>query len=120
MNAGSMNGSSWIRKNKRLALNLRDGFKCAYCGKDLKDSSPRDVTLDHLLPRSCGGSNEATNLITACLRCNSQRGNRPYADYATGGAIDRIEQLRYSPLNMVLANAILAGRTGDVQVEGLR
>lgn len=120
MKSGSMNGGSWIRPEKRLALYIRDGFTCAYCGRDLRNADARDVTLDHLLPRSAGGSNEATNLITACLRCNSQRGNKAYADYATGGAIDRIEQLRHAPLNAALAKAIIDGTAGDPRTEDAR
>jgi hypothetical protein len=34
------------------------------------------LTLDHLTPYSKGGSNDASNLITCCHRCNSSRGNR--------------------------------------------
>lgn len=109
MGANGTQGSKWIRPAKRLALYIRDGFCCAYCGRDLRSATPDQVTLDHLLPRSCGGSNDAQNLVTACLRCNSQRGDRPWADYATGGAQDRIGQLRHTALNLDLAKAIIAG-----------
>ena len=102
-------GSKWIRPEKRLAVYIRDGFACAYCGRDLKDAPPADVTLDHLDARINGGSNDAENLITACRRCNSQRGAREWREYATGGAIDRIERLRHEYLNLELAKAILAG-----------
>lgn len=115
-----LNGGSWIRKDKRLAIYIRDGFTCVYCGTDLKHADPTDVTLDHLLPRSAGGTNEATNLVTACRHCNSQRGDRPWVSYAPGGAHDRIEQLRHSPLNMELARALIAGTAGDAQVESAR
>lgn len=68
--ANGKNGSKWIRPEKRLAIYHRDGFTCVYCG-----ASARDVTLslDHLKPRSQGGTNDATNLVTACLPCNSKR-----------------------------------------------
>lgn len=106
-------GSKWIRPDKRLSIYLRDGFCCCYCGKSLKGSAPAEVTLDHLLPRSTGGSNEATNLVTACRSCNSQRQDKPWIDYATGGAIERIEQLRYTPLNIALARAIISGKIAN-------
>lgn len=102
-------GSHWIRPEKRLAIYVRDGFACAYCGDSLRDAAPADVTLDHLLPRAAGGKNAATNLVTACRACNSSRKDRPWLDYATGGAQDRIEQLRHRPLNMDLARSILSG-----------
>lgn len=117
--ANQPNGK-WLRAEKRLALYIRDGFACAYCGRDLRNAAPADVTLDHLLPRSSGGTNEPTNLVTACRSCNCSRQDKPWIDYATGGARDRIEQLRNAPLNVALAKAILANRAGDPVVEAAR
>ncbi len=48
----------------------RDGFACQYCG------STRNLTLDHVLPRSRGGDSGWTNLVTACSRCNHAKGDR--------------------------------------------
>lgn len=110
----------WIRVEKRLSIYLRDSFRCLYCGTDLRHAAPADITLDHLLPRSAGGSNDATNLVTACRSCNSSRGDRPWVDYATGGARDRIEQLRREPLNIKLAKALIQDRAGDDALEGAR
>lgn len=114
------NGSKWIRKEKRLAIYIRDGFQCAYCGRDLKSAAPEEVNLDHLLPRSAGGKNEATNLITACRSCNASRQDKPWVDFATGGAVERIQQLRHAPLNVALAKAIIADEAGDAELEALR
>jgi 5-methylcytosine-specific restriction endonuclease McrA len=47
----------------------RDGQKCLYCG------SREDLTLDHVLPRSRGGKTSWQNLVTACKRCNSKKGD---------------------------------------------
>lgn len=118
--AKKWNGSKWIRPEKRLAIYIRDGFTCAYCGRSLKGAEPHDVTLDHLLPRSAGGGNEATNLVTACGACNYSRQDKPWVDYATGGARDRIEQLRHSPINVKLAMALIEDRAGDEKAEALR
>jgi 5-methylcytosine-specific restriction endonuclease McrA len=110
----------WIRPAKRLALYLRDDFSCAYCGQSLRGAAPADVTLDHLLPRSAGGTNDATNLITACRSCNSSRQDKPWVDFAPGGARDRIEQLRHRPLNLTLAKALIADQAGDDVLESAR
>ena len=67
-------GMNWIRQEKRLAILLRDGLSCAYCGSSVEDGAI--LSLDHLKPRSKGGSNAASNLVTCCKRCNSSRGNR--------------------------------------------
>jgi hypothetical protein len=120
MAAKAWNGGKWIRPEKRLAIYIRDGFQCAYCGRDLREAAPADVTLDHLNCRTHGGSNEATNLITACKSCNSSRGAREdWAEYATGGGVERIQWLRHQPLNIPLAKAIIAGVAND-EVEAVR
>lgn len=56
----------------------RDGYKCHYCGKQLTRFS---ATLDHIHPVSKGGDNSFDNLITACLHCNAERGNKPIMDF---------------------------------------
>ena len=67
-------GMNWIRQEKRLALYLRDGLACVYCGASIEDGAT--LTLDHLRPVSNGGGNHEKNLVTCCSRCNSARGNR--------------------------------------------
>ena len=61
----------------RLKIFERDGYKCHYCKKQLTRFS---ATLDHIQPVSKGGDNSYANLITACLHCNSERGNKPVMD----------------------------------------
>ncbi len=65
-------GMNWIRLSTRLAIYSRDGFVCAYCGAE-GESLGQGLTLDHVLACELGGSNEANNLITACLSCNSAK-----------------------------------------------
>lgn len=62
----------WIAPVRRLAIYLRDGYACLLCGKDLTSCAPRDITLDHHVPRCMGGSNESSNLYTACRDCNQK------------------------------------------------
>jgi hypothetical protein len=64
-------GSKWCRPATRLALYHRDGFTCVYCGSGADEGAM--LTLDHLLACELGGSNEPTNLVTACLGCNSAK-----------------------------------------------
>lgn len=72
-------GMNWITKNKRLAIYLRDGMCCAYCGSVIEDGIT--LTLDHLTPRSQGGNNDEANLITCCHKCNSTRGDRELSEF---------------------------------------
>ena len=47
----------------------RDNFTCQYCGTN------KDLTLDHVIPRSKGGKSAWNNLVTACKKCNAKKGN---------------------------------------------
>jgi 5-methylcytosine-specific restriction endonuclease McrA len=55
--------------NRREVLR-RDHHSCQYCG------SSKRLTLDHVLPRSKGGPHTWDNVVTACERCNSRKGDR--------------------------------------------
>ena len=77
-------GSKWIRRERRLAIYLRDGMACAYCGQAVEDGAK--LSLDHLQPVSMGGKNATKNLVTCCQLCNSVRGNRDTAVFATAVA----------------------------------
>lgn len=71
---GKWQGMNWITQEKRLAIYLRDGLACAYCGTGIEESAK--LTLDHVIPHSKGGRNHESNLVTCCAHCNSSRGNR--------------------------------------------
>jgi len=43
----------------------------------LKHPNPKSFSLDHIVPRSLGGSHSASNLQAAHLDCNARRGNKP-------------------------------------------
>lgn len=47
----------------------RDSFSCQYCGNS------KNLTLDHVVPRSKGGKTSWGNLVTACKRCNTVKGD---------------------------------------------
>lgn len=57
----------------RVNVLTRDGFRCQYCGEKLP---ARELTFDHVVPRSQGGKTTWTNIVTACRRCNADKGNR--------------------------------------------
>jgi 5-methylcytosine-specific restriction endonuclease McrA len=115
---------NWIRPAKRLAIYLRDGMACVWCGAGVEDEVK--LTLDHLKPYSKGGSNDATNLVTCCHRCNSSRGSRgvmPFAravaSYLNHGADPNaihahVQKTRMRVLDVVAANELIARRGGFV------
>lgn len=65
----------WARekKNIRRSLYHRDGGKCGYCDEKLPFA---DSTMDHIIPVARGGTSDKGNLITACLPCNADKGNK--------------------------------------------
>lgn len=69
-------------KENRFKIFERDQYKCAYCGKQLTRFS---ATLDHIQPVSRGGDNSYDNLKTACLHCNSTRGNKAISEFLIEG-----------------------------------
>jgi 5-methylcytosine-specific restriction endonuclease McrA len=58
-------------------LFARDGYRCQFCGRPGAELRHREcLTRDHLVPLSRGGTNEWTNVVTACSNCNTRKGNR--------------------------------------------
>jgi len=61
--------SEWL-KLRRLVL-ARDGHRCWRCGKHAE-------TVDHILPRYHGGSEDMSNLAACCGHCNYSRKSKYY------------------------------------------
>ncbi len=56
--------------NRRNLL-IRDGHRCMYCGV-----KAANLTIDHIVPRQKNGEDTWENLVCACPRCNSKKGDR--------------------------------------------
>ena len=56
----------------RFNVFLRDRFTCQYC------ADKKDLTFDHLIPKSKGGETNWENVVTACSICNVKKGGRIY------------------------------------------
>lgn len=61
------------RTVSRKGILLRDGYTCQYCGEK---RGPRELTLDHVIPRSRSGQNTWENLVACCFPCNNRKGDR--------------------------------------------
>ncbi len=60
----------------RRVLFCRDGWRCAYCGRE---GGTGDLTVDHVKPLSRGGEHAWDNVVASCRRCNHRKGDRlPY------------------------------------------
>ncbi|WP_040569709.1 HNH endonuclease [Microbacterium maritypicum] len=67
MSKQSSRGPAW--EALRQAVLERDGYTCAYCGREA-------TTADHVTPKAQGGRDELSNLVAACLPCNSKKQDR--------------------------------------------
>lgn len=75
-------GSNSVR-HKRNVLAAKQRGLCHWCGIRMRNyaylengKTPHDaLTLDHVIPRGMGGSNDIENCVAACNRCNQHRNN---------------------------------------------
>lgn len=54
----------------RKTLLRRDAHQCQYCG------NRKQLTIDHIIPRSKGGKHTWDNVVIACATCNGRKGDR--------------------------------------------
>ncbi|MBG46171.1 MAG: hypothetical protein CMB76_06595 [Euryarchaeota archaeon] len=62
---------------KRFRQSIKDEWGCcAYCGKNHVH-----LTIDHVKPRTHGGSSMRSNLVPACVECNSTKGSSNWREW---------------------------------------
>lgn len=66
-----------ISKRTRYEVLKRDSFTCQYCGRQAPDVL---LEVDHINPKSKGGSNDILNLVTSCIDCNRGKSNIELSD----------------------------------------
>ena len=71
---------------------------CWYCNCVLTEETS---SLDHVLPVSRGGSDCPQNLVAACRRCNSSKGNKTIPEWRLRNVLARVTELRYEYLGVV-------------------
>jgi len=60
-----------MNQRERFLIMRRDGFKCTYCGRKPEEA---ELEIDHIVPLAGGGTDEESNLTTACGTCNRGKG----------------------------------------------
>ena len=60
-------------KFNRLNVFYRDDFTCQYCRGPFK---ARELTLDHVIPKSKGGDTSWDNIVSACAPCNNKKADK--------------------------------------------
>lgn len=66
-------GDISIVKFNRLNVFYRDSFTCQYCRTPFKS---KDLTLDHVIPKSKGGPSAWDNIVAACAPCNTKKADK--------------------------------------------
>ncbi len=85
--------SAGVKLNRRN-LFARDQNRCQYCGQKFPTS---ELSLDHVIPRSQGGTNSWENIVCACVRCNVRKGGRT-PEQANMRLISKPRRPRRSPV----------------------
>lgn len=71
-----------VPRERKLAVWRRDKWACRYCGcavvkaVDHRSHHDRVATVDHIVPLAKGGTSAKSNLVTACRRCNNDKGDQ--------------------------------------------
>jgi hypothetical protein len=81
---------NFVRPGVWWTVLARDNWTCCSCGRSSKEEG---ITLevDHITPRSKGGTNEINNLQTLCKKCNIGKSNRDATDLRRRTIEDVIE-----------------------------
>jgi len=67
--------SSEAKRKWRQSIKEHWDYECAYCGET------ENLTLDHITPRSKGGTDRVTNVLCACKECNTSKGHQMWSDW---------------------------------------
>ena len=91
----------------RQSIHSRERGLCFYC---LRRLTPSQKCLDHVVPRVRFGRNSYRNLVSCCVECNSQKGERPARDFLRG--LYREQRLTTAELadRLRALNALAAGK----------
>lgn len=76
------------RAAKRIKLWVAQDEKCHYCQVETYlpkqgavNTGKRLATLDHIITQTSGGTDKLTNMVVACQKCNSERGDMDYQTF---------------------------------------
>lgn len=83
----------------------RDGYRCRYCGVDGGENGAT-LSYDHVKLWEEGGEWSVENGVTACRKCNKQRGNTDYEEWINGD-IYRRKMINLDPLTVELNRALV-------------
>lgn len=74
-----MRNPSKIDESTRTEIYNKYQWKCFWCEAEIvrcNEERPNRATIDHLQPKSKGGTNSIHNMVASCYDCNTRKGNR--------------------------------------------
>ena len=70
--------SAQAKKLWRKAIKEANNYECIYCGAKHHE---HDLTIDHVHPRTMGGTNITSNCVPACRSCNQSKGSQHWIEW---------------------------------------
>lgn len=108
-----------LMPRKRAFLWEKHGRKCHWCGSPtrlVQEDSWDRATTDHIMPRYKGGTNDESNLVSACNRCNNRRNHEDMCGLSEGSLLGKYKAAtQTNPQRKVLRHA-----TGKSETDVLR
>lgn len=77
-----------FKDSRKIRLWVKQKGVCAYC--DIEFKTAKEATLDHINPKSKGGSKNITNLALVCYDCNQLKGNFSTLEEAIALSLQRM------------------------------
>jgi hypothetical protein len=106
-----------ISKRLRYEVLRRDGHACRYCGA----RAPQvPLTIDHITPKTLGGSDSPDNLAAACFDCNAGKSSTPPDDALVKDVNDAERDWQSSSRPYREAVYLLCGAVPGLESEGAR
>lgn len=106
-----------ISTRMRFEILRRDGFRCRYCGTKAEEV---ELHVDHVVPRSLGGTDDADNLAASCQPCNAGKGSialdSETVDEISAVSADRGQAIR-DAVKAIIAEQSLTAADDDPDVQ---
>ncbi len=87
LNVFRLSDQNPVPDSLRYRVLMESGGRCALCGATKKETI---LDVDHIKPRSKGGTNDIENLQILCAKCNRSKGNKDDTDFRYD-SIERVD-----------------------------
>jgi len=97
----------WLKEHEKPGI-------CEYCGSKGK------LTIEHILPISCGGPDISDNTVMVCSKCNSSKGNKKLYEYFGLEDKDNIPRIAEGKYLKLLYKIHKNNKTLDYDIEDIK